>query len=301
MKQFLEALTFYTAISTMALTGIASAQPNDTNRIVSAGNGVTEIIYALGAGDQVVAVDSTSSYPESVNALPKLGYHKQLSAEGILALKPSMLIGTEDMGPPSSLSQLNSAGVSIKSLPLNHSVKNIEVRITELAKILGKEQQGEALLQELRHSLNQARKLFENRELSENRKKPKVLFLLAMGGRTPSVSGRNTAANTLIELAGGNNAAAEQFTGYKPLANEALLQMSPDFILYADSGSGMSPEQLLAMQPIISQTPAGRSGRILPLDGRILLGGLGPRTGKESPQAGTYFLPELSTSFIYFN
>lgn len=255
---------------------IVLATPDNRHRIISAGSGVTEIIYALGAGDQVVAVDSTSAYPNKVRRLPKLGYHKQMSAEGILALNPSILIGTDDMGPPSTMTQLQYAGLNIMPLSIENSTDNIKQRIETLAILLEREQEGEQLWKSITTDLMAAEKL------SSHQKKPKVLFMLAMGGRVPSVSGSDTAANTLIELAGGINPAAQQFARYKPLSNEALLIMSPDFVIYADDGKGMTDEQLIAMQPVLKQTPAGKSGRLIAIDPGLLLGGLGPRTGKQA-------------------
>ena len=244
-------------------------------RIVSAGNGVTELIYALGAGDRVIAVDSTSQWPPAARRLPKLGYHKRLSPEGILAMAPTLLIGTDDMGPDATISQLESAGLQVESLPVDFTVKTMRYRIEHLAKLLGKESQGKKLWASIEKSLNEAKTLAKGRK-----DQPKVLFMMAMGGRTPSVSGSQTAANAMIELAGGTNVAAAHFNSYKPLSNEALMEMAPDVIIYADRGNGITPEQMLSMQPILRQTPAGKSGKVIPIDGTLLLGGLGPRTGE---------------------
>ncbi len=246
-----------------------------TQRIVSAGNGITELVYALGAGDQVVAVDITSNWPPETDSVPRLGYHKQLSAEGILAMKPTVLMGTEDMGPPSTLTQLKNAGVKVVALPLNHTEEAIRQRIKSLSQLLDKEKEGKALWASIQSSFQKARALADSHE-----NKAKVLFLLAMGGRSLSVSGSDTAADAMIKLAGGNNVAADQFVSYKPLSNEALLQMAPEFIIYADRGNGLTPEQLLDMQPALRQTPAGRQGNVIAMDGTVLLGGFGPRTGE---------------------
>lgn len=253
---------------------------HDNQRIVSAGNGVTEIIYALGAGDQVIAVDQTSTWPTQVNQLPRLGYHKQLSAEGILALEPTMLIGTEDMGPTSTLAQLESAGVEVEALPLKHTAESIENQIKSLAGILGKEEQGNALWDDIEDSLDEAKALAASYEEKHEKKVP-VLFVLAMGGRSPTIAGTGTAANAMIGLAGGYNPAAEQFKGYKALSNEAMLLLAPEVIIFPGSTSNpdMTPEALLEQMPILKQTPAGKNGRVVAIDGNMLLGGLGPRTG----------------------
>ena len=102
-----------------------------------------------------------------------------------------------------------------------------------------------------------------------------------MGGRAPTIAGSGSAANALIDLAGGYNPAAEQFKGYKSLSNESLLLMAPQVIVFPGSTSNpdMTPEKLLEQMPILQQTPAGQNGRVVAIDGNLLLGGLGPRTG----------------------
>ena len=197
MKKLITTILLAASLPVSALSGGISEKGDQ--RIVSAGSGITEIIYALGAGDQVVAVDSTSVYPADVHRLPKLGYHKQMSAEGILALRPSILIGTDDMGPPATITQLENAGLEVAALPLQNSADNIQHRIETLAGLLNREQEGRQLWKSIEQNLEEAR------SMAAGQKKPRVLFLLAMGGRTPSVSGRDTSAHTLIELAGGVN------------------------------------------------------------------------------------------------
>ncbi|WP_257281205.1 MULTISPECIES: hemin ABC transporter substrate-binding protein [unclassified Endozoicomonas] len=258
----------------------------DEKRIISAGSGITEIIYALGAGDQLVAVDLTSNYPPQVNKLPKLGYHKQLSAEGILALQPDMLIGTDDMGPETTLTQLEMAGLEVESYATKYSAESIHQRIRSLATLLDKEKEGKALWRAIDSDLKAAR------EIADGKDKPRVLFLLAMEGRNPSVSGAGTEANALIKLAGGFNPAEAQFNSYKPLSNESLLTLAPDVIIYSDRGRGFTMEQLLDSQPVLKQTPAGKNARVIPVDGRLLLGGLGPRTGETALSLAKAFYPE---------
>lgn len=277
-------------------SGALAEDEYDTRRIVSAGNGVTEIIYALGAGDRVIAVDQTSTWPAAVNELPRLGYHRQLSAEGILALEPTLLIGTQDMGPPATLAQLESAGVEVEALSVDYSAQSIEQQIKSLADILGLEPEGEALWADIRDSLDTAKTLAASYEQKHQKKVP-VLFLLTMGGRAPSVAGKGTAANAMIALAGGYNPA--EFQGYKTISNEALFLLAPEVIVFPGSTSNpdMTPEKLLEQMPTLKQTPAARNGRIVAIDGNILLGGLGPRTGDVALSlAKTFYSEEGKTN-----
>ncbi|WP_281646393.1 hypothetical protein [Parendozoicomonas sp. Alg238-R29] len=88
--------------ATLLLTPAASFSENtaDNNRLVTIGPGVTEIVYALGQGNTVIATDAASRVPAPANALPKLGYHRSLSSEGLLSLNLNHIIGTEEMGSP---------------------------------------------------------------------------------------------------------------------------------------------------------------------------------------------------------
>ena len=287
LKTFIKSIALATAIP----AAVSASPIKDDARIITAGSGVTEIVYALGAGDKVVSVDASSGYPAAVNDLPKLGYHKQLSAEGILALAPTMLVGTADMGPPATLDQLESAGLKVETLPVNNSVENIETRITALASLLGKEKEGEQLWLDISSSLEQAQSLADS-----HTKKTRVMFVLAMGGRTPTVAGEGSAANALMTLAGGYNQAADDFKGYKALSNEALLLLAPEVIIYPGSVSNpdMTPEKILEQMPILKQTPAGKNGRVIAIDGTLLLGGLGPRTGELALSLAKEFYPEKS-------
>src|SRR5690606_11549612 len=85
----------------------------DASRIVSVGGAVTEILYALGLADRVVAVDSTSLYPQAVRAKPNVGYMRQLSAEGVLGLNPSLVLASEASGPQETLAVLEAASVPL--------------------------------------------------------------------------------------------------------------------------------------------------------------------------------------------
>ena len=105
-----KATLFKSTLQTLAITAglfgaVNTVSANDlaNQRIISAGSAVTELVIALDATDKLVAVDATSRFPES-NALPKIGYHRQLSAEGLIALQPTVIIGSDEMGPDSAVS-----------------------------------------------------------------------------------------------------------------------------------------------------------------------------------------------------
>lgn len=122
-------------------------------RIVSIGGDVTEIAFALGAGDEVIARDSTSLQPEAVKKLPDVGYMRQLNAEGILALKPSLVLTTELAEPALVLKQLEESGVKIVRIPGDTTLQSVPEKIEVIANALQRTEQGKKLSQRYQQQL----------------------------------------------------------------------------------------------------------------------------------------------------
>jgi len=237
-------------------------------RIVSLGGGVTELVYALGAGDRVVAVDASSTHPAETEPLRTLGYHRQVSAEGVLSLSPDLVIATTDAGPPVVLEQLERAGVPLVVLDASPGLPALEGRIDMLSALLDVPERGVSLREELSESV--ARIAPDTA--------PRVMFIYARGGGTLNVSGSGTAAAEMIALAGATNA-VEGYEGYRPLTAESVVMAAPDVLLLTEGGlASLGGQAGLLEQPGLSQTPAGRAGRIVVMDDLLLLG-FGPRTG----------------------
>ena len=144
-------------IAVMALASTADA----AQRIVSIGGPVTEIVYALGAGGDVVGVDTSSTYPETATRLPQVGYQRRLSAEGVLSLQPDVVLVTSDAGPPAALDQLK-AVVEIVEVPAVYTINGAEAKIRLIARTLGRETQGEQLVDALQRDLAAAQAVLNN-------------------------------------------------------------------------------------------------------------------------------------------
>ena len=243
----------------------------DTSRIVSLGGAVTEIVFALGFGEKVVGVDASSSYPEAVNDIAKVSYHRRLSAEGIISLAPTLIIATTEAGPPEVIQQLRSAGVTILILPHEPTVECTIEKIQIIGSALNKEKEAAEIIGQINKDLNQVKSL-NKRQIN----KQKVIFIYARGQGNLMVAGKETAANTMVELAGAVNA-VQGYEGYKPLTAEAVVAAAPDVILLMDSGllSIGGAEKIWSI-PGISLTPAGKSKRYQAIDGLRFLG-FGPR------------------------
>mgnify|MGYP001793582770 CR=1 FL=1 len=258
-------------------------------RVVAVGGSVTEIVYALGLEDRLLAVDSTSLYPAAATELPNVGYMRQLSAEPILALGPELVLAIEDSGPPAALDQLRDAGVPVVIVPDPYTPEGVLAKIDMVATALGVEEKGRALHSKVAAELAAVREAFGG--IGE---RPRVLFLLAVSkSRAALAAGRDTSAEGIIALAGGINA-IDGFESYKPLSPEAAVAAAPEVLLVGsrslDLMGGM--DSLLAI-PEIALTPAGRERRVVVIDTLLLLG-FGPRTAQAAAQLGRQLHPSVT-------
>lgn len=248
--------------------------PAEGQRIVSLNGAVTEIIAALGHESELVGVDVTSAYPESVKTTAKdLGHVRSLSVETIMELQPTLILGTStDIGPELA-EKLKSAGIETQIYTQEISPEGTKKLIEEVANTLHNDNY-KSLQNKIDTDLAKVQHL-------EN--KPKVLFIYARGANMLMVSGTNTPVDKVITLAGATNAVTG-FEEYKPLTPEALLQGNPDVILMFDSGVGsLGGPQGVFKIPGVDKTNAGKNKKIIIMDG-ALLSGFGPRLGEAAVQ-----------------
>lgn len=262
------------ALVVLALTGCGGAAPEadaPARRIVAVGSDVTEILFALGLDAEVIAVDETSFYPPAVNALPKVGYLRALSAEGVVGLGPTTVVAGGDAGPDTALQQMQDTGVEIVRTRTARTPEDVVANIETIAAALGRESEGRALVERFRADMDRVQT-----EVAALGDRPRALFLLAINTGSPNAAGSETAADAMIALAGGDNAVTA-YPGYRALSPEAAVAARPDVVLMMshalDAAGGADA---VAANPAIAATPAGRAGRIVSLDGGLHLG-FGPR------------------------
>lgn len=244
---------------------------NEPIRLVSLDGTVSEILCDLGLQSHLVGVDVTSTYPESLQKLPKVGHNRNISAEGVISLKPTLVLTSQKAGTrPEVLEQLKSAGIKVIAFQQDYSIAGTKKLIQDIANTCQVPSRAKPLIRKLDVDLAQVKKATNS---------PKVLFIYARGTGTMMVSGRGTQVDKMIELAGGVNAAAD-FENYKPITAEALVTANPDVILLFDSGLE-SLGGVTGLQKVqgIAQTNAGKTGHIITMDGH-LLSGFSPRLGK---------------------
>lgn len=264
------------AVLALPLLMASSLQAQEPQRIVSIGGSVTEIVYALGEQDRLVARDTTSNFPDEVTQLPDIGYIRRLSPEGVLSVNPSLILTEEGAGPPEAVELLEAASIEFAEIPEGYDREAVLAKIHRVAEVLGVPEKGEALAADVAADLDDAAKIAAKEAGAAPRR---VLFVLSMQGGRIMAGGTDTAADGIIRLAGGVNAVTE-FEGYKPLSDEAIIAAAPEVILMMARGGemGVSDEDLFA-QPAILSTPAGETRSVLRMDGMKMLG-FGPRTAE---------------------
>ena len=263
-------------------------------RWVSAGGELSEWVSVLGAESKLVGVDTTSQHPESLKSLPSVGYQRQLSAEGILSLKPDVLIGTEEMGPPPVLAQIRGAGVAVEMFSAQADLASLEGTLQHLGLLLGDEEQAAQVFKSYQQQLEQHQQQVKSAQAGH--KAPGVLLLLGHAGGKPLIAGKDTAADWLLTQAGGHNLATHK--GYKPFSVEALAGLNPEVLVFADrSLTGEAARQALMKEnPILMSIRAAKNGRVYELDPTLLVGGLGPRLPASLKQLTTEFYPTVPAS-----
>lgn len=261
-------------------------------RWVSAGGALSEWVSALGGESKLVGVDTTSQHPESLKALPSIGYQRQLSAEGILSLRPQILVGTEEMGPPPVLSQIRSAGVQVELFSAQPDLATLRGNLQHLGKLLGAEDRASQVFLSYQQQLDQQQARVSQAQLKH--KAPGVLLLLGHAGGKPLIAGKDTAADWLLQHAGGHNLATH--TGYKPFSVESLASLNPEVLVFADRAltGDAARAALFKENPILSSTRAAKDGRVMELDPTLLVGGLGPRLPESLTRLADEFYPGMT-------
>lgn len=258
------------------------------NRIVSIGGAVTEILYALGADDRIVAVDTTSLYPaKAMQEKPNVGYMRQLSAEGVLGLNPQLVLAIAGSGPKETIDVIDAAKVPLVLVPEAYSEAGLTAKIRMVAKVTGFEARGECLAKAVETDFTALRAV-----RARMTSPPRVMFVMSLVDGRAMIAGAKTAADEVIKLAGGTNVAGD-FDGYKIMSDEAIAAARPEHILsMARDRDPVQPATVFAM-PAFALTPAAKSKSFIAMDGHYLLG-FGPRTAAAAHDLALRIDPALA-------
>lgn len=259
---------------TLALAALLAARPASAapERIVVAGGGLAELVSALGARASIVGADSTAQFPTALRALPNIGYLRNLSAEGVLSLRPDLLLASAEAGPPEALERLAAAGLRIARAPRIDGAEALMAAVPQVAATIGRPAEGAAVVAALAEDFA---RLAATLQLQPAR--PRVVFVLAIGGGAPQAAGRETAADTMLRLAGAENVVTG-YRGYRPVSAEALLAEEADAVVTSTHTlQALGGVEGLRTIPSLAVLGAVQRRRVIALDTLYLLG-FGPRT-----------------------
>jgi iron complex transport system substrate-binding protein len=292
----LAAMSCYLAVNSAALAEgvvVRDARGRDVtienpSRIVAIGGAVTEILYALGLEDRIVGVDTTSVYPAAaLRDKPNVGYMRQLSAEGVLGLNPSLVFAMQGSGPKETMDVLEAAKVPLVLVPEIHSEDGLLSKIRLVGHAMGVDARAACLITAVSSDLKQLR------ELRAKVTKPvRVMFVMSLLGGRAMVAGQKTAANEIITLSGGVNA-IDGYDGYKMINDEAIVAAKPDVVLSIQRSRDTLDAETVYAHPAFAMTPVAANKTFISMEGLYLLG-FGPRTAVAARDLSIQLYPSLA-------
>ncbi|MEM1135711.1 MAG: ABC transporter substrate-binding protein, partial [Bacteroidota bacterium] len=207
---------------------------------------------------------------EKLQSLPSIGYRSSISAEGIIAMNPDLIIIEKEYVKEELIEQLQATKIKAVIVEQKRSFESTKARIRIIAKELKREKEGEVMIENISKGLSKI-----EQKIKAVKERPKVLCVYARGQGSMQIGGSNSAF-TLLDVVGAQNAVPE-IEGYKPLNAEALIQANPDYILFFKMGleSVGGIDAVLQIEGV-SQVTAGKKRQIIAMDG-LLLTNWGPR------------------------
>lgn len=259
-----------TAIAAFSIS-VSPVLAGQIEKIASAGGDITEILFEFGVGDKVVAADTTSIFPEIVNSLPRVGYVRELSAEGVLATGADLLIGSDDMGPPAVMDNLAAAGMRIEFVAEGEGAARYTDKVRFIGDVLDMPDRGEELVASYTASFEAVQERVEGLPRT-----PRAMLILSVRDGAPIVAGTNTTGHDIIEISGGENIAT--FEGWKPMNGEAIIAAAPEIIILSTSHiERLGGLDVVMGRADIGATPAGSEKSYVALSPQLMLQ-FGPRS-----------------------
>ncbi len=248
-------------------------------RIVCLSKHLTEMVFALGKGHDIVAVDLSSTYPDSAKLLKTVGYHRALSPESIIAMNPDLVIHSNDIGPENVLPQITKAGLNVKAFGGANTIDSAKILLKQLGKFFGEEAKADSICKKMDADIAAATDSLKAMALKDT---PNVMIIHF--GRANNIyfvmSGRKGVGDKMINLAGGKVTVYDG-KGARQISAEAVATANPDIIIATDYGYDQmgSMEKFITDVPGIALTNAGKNKRIVRFEEHDLIY-FGPRTSE---------------------
>lgn len=233
-------------------------------RIVSLAPSNTEILFAIGAGGQVVGRDDFSDYPEAASVVADIGSaYQNLNTELIVSLKPDLVLAAE-INTPEQVKQLEDVGLTVYYLNNPTTLEGLYANLELVAQLTGHEVDAAALVESL-----MARVAAVDEKIAPLSSRISIFYELdSTDPAKPFTAGEGTFITLLIERAGGYNIASD-LEGYPQFSLEQIVASDPAFIILGDSMWGVTPEAV-ATRPGWENLSAVKNGNVLPFDDNLV-------------------------------
>jgi iron complex transport system substrate-binding protein len=237
-----------------------SSEITDTSRVVALSGDLTEAVFLFGMGSSVVATDVTTIYPPEAVGLPVVGVGRFLTAEGVLAEDPTLVLGDTQTSPPEAIEQIRSAGVPVVIFDVPTTFAGLYQKAADIGEVMGDPAAGKALADELQDEIEEV--VAEATPLDPA---PGVAFVYSRGPDVMLLFGEGMTTQPLIEAAGGRDVGtASGVKGTVSVTPEAIVAAAPDVIVITQEGlDALGGEEGLLAIPGFAETPAGQARRIL--------------------------------------
>lgn len=247
-------------------------------RVVCLSKHLTEMMFALGHGHNIVAVDLSSSYPDSAKLLKTVGYHRSLNPEGIIAMNPDLVIHSNDIGPDNVLPQITKAGLHVKAFGGANTIDSARLLLKELGAYWGEEKRADSIVSVMDKRIAAAADTLSKLPARDSLK----VMIIHFGLRNNNyfvMSGRNGPGDQMIRLAGGTPALYDG-KGAREMSPEAVALTNPDVIIATDFGYDRmgSMDKFISSVPGVALTNAGKNRRIVRFEEHDIVY-FGPRSG----------------------
>lgn len=263
------------AVVLTALAGCARGPASGGERIVCVSKQINEYLYDIGAQQVLVARDLTSIYPSAITALPSVGYHRALNAEGIISMKPSMLLTDGNFGPAAVADQVAKVGIPVDTLLPGNSVDSAEALMTRLGTMFHRKPQADSIVAAWKAGMDS---LMADTAKWAATKRPRVLIIHFGQIRNNYLAlKRGGPADQMLEWAGATNA-IDSVGGMSALTPELIARAAPDVIIATEVGfDRYGTVDKFKTLPGVALTPAAKNNRIYRITEQEIMY-FGPRT-----------------------
>ncbi len=244
-------------------------------RIVCLSKHLTEMLFAIGKGHDIVARDLTSTYPDSAKLLTTVGYHRALNAEGIISVNPDLVIHSNDIGPANVIPQIEKAGLKVKVFGGANTYDSAKLLLLELGKFFGAEAKADSVIKKMDADMQA---VYAARQQLKDSPTVMIIQYGQANNNFFVMSGRKGPGDKMIALAGGRVAVYDA-KGARQLSAEAVAKANPDIIIATDFGfDKMGGAENFKTLPGVGLTNAAKNNRIYRFEEHDIVY-FGPRTG----------------------